>query len=93
MQNEFIQDNLVQGNFVQASSVQDGDSMSCSPEMMRALGVLETVKRAGLMLIPPEPSDEMVEAGVAVSGIGADRVRAVFQAMVAAGALEDRAEL
>jgi hypothetical protein len=30
---------------------------------------------------------------VAVSGIGADRVRAVFQAMVAAGALEDRTEL
>lgn len=73
MQNEFFQDNLVQGN-----SVQDGDRISCSPEMMRALGVLDTVKRAGLMLIPPEPSDEMVEAGVAVSGIGADRVRAVF---------------
>jgi hypothetical protein len=88
MQNEFLQDNLVQGNFVQG-----GDPIACSPEMMRALGVLETVKRAGLMLIPPEPSDEMVEAGVAVSGIGADRVRAVFQAMVAAGALEDRTEL
>jgi hypothetical protein len=88
MQNEFFKDNLVQGNFVQ-----DGDPISCSPEMMRALGVLETVKRAGLMLIPPEPSDEMVEAGVAVSGIAADRVRAVFQAMVAAGALEDRTEL
>jgi hypothetical protein len=88
MQNEFFKDNLVQGNFVQ-----DGDPIACSPEMMRALGVLETVKRAGLMLIPPEPSDEMVEAGVAVSGIGADRVRAVFQAMVAAGALEDRTEL
>lgn len=83
MQNEFIQDNLVQ----------DGDPIACSPEMTRALGVLETVKRAGLMLIPSEPSEEMVRAGVAVSGIGADRVRAVFQAMVAAGALEDRAEL
>ena len=90
MQNEFIQDNLVQGNFVQAGSVQDGDPIACSPEMMRARGVLETVKRAGLMLIPPEPSDEMVEAGVAVSGIGADRVRAVFRAMIAAADIARR---
>jgi hypothetical protein len=34
-----------------------------------------------------------LKAGVAVSGIAADRVRAVFKAMVAAGAVEDRAEL
>ena len=50
--------------------------------MTEALGVLDIVRKAGLMMVPPDPTDEMVEAGMAVSGIGADRVRAVFRAML-----------
>ncbi|GEO38574.1 hypothetical protein SAE02_27220 [Skermanella aerolata] len=46
--------------------------------------MLDVIRRAGLVVVPPDPTDEMVEAGIAVSGIGADRVRAVFQAMLAA---------
>lgn len=74
MQNEIIQDNVVP----------DGDRLACSPVMTEALGVLDIIRKAGLVMVPPDPTDEMVEAGMAVSGIVADRVRAVFQAMLAA---------
>jgi hypothetical protein len=74
MQNEVIQDNVVP----------DGDRLVCSPVMTEALCVLDIIRKAGLVMVPPDPTDEMVEAAMAVPGIGADRVRAVFRAMLAA---------
>ena len=41
-----------------------------------------------LSLVPPDPTDAMVAAGMAVSGISAERTRAVFRAMIDAGAAE-----
>ena len=53
--------------------------------MAHALDVVGLLRDTGLAVIEPEPTSAMVAAGMAASGLGADRVRAVFKAMLAAG--------
>ncbi|QQP90748.1 hypothetical protein IGS68_05855 [Skermanella sp. TT6] len=50
-----------------------------------ALDVLGLLKDCGVTLTEIEPTDAMIAAGMAVSGIGEERTRATFRAMVAAG--------
>ena len=47
-------------------------------------------RKTGLALVPPEPTDEMVAAGMAASGVGAEQVRAVYSAMVDASINEGK---
>ncbi|WP_158045880.1 hypothetical protein [Skermanella pratensis] len=56
-----------------------------SAVMTLALDVVGLLRDTGLAVVEPEPTPAMVAAGVAASGLGADRVRAVFKAMLAAG--------
>jgi hypothetical protein len=61
-----------------------------SAEMEAALSVLDVIGKTGLALVPPEPTDEMVAAGMAVSGVGAEQVRAVYSAMLDASINEGK---
>jgi hypothetical protein len=59
-----------------------------SREMEEALGVLDVLKETGLALVPPDPTDEMVMAGMVASGASAEQTRAVYIAMLASAAKE-----
>ncbi|UEM07966.1 hypothetical protein JL101_034490 (plasmid) [Skermanella rosea] len=56
-----------------------------SSAMTQALDILGQLRDFGVTLTEVEPTDAMVAAGMAVSGIDAERTRAIFRAMVAAG--------
>ena len=73
---------------MQDNNYPTGEHIAPSPEMTLALDFLSTIQQTGLALVPPDPTNTMVAAGMAVSGISADRARAVFQAMIVAGAAE-----
>jgi hypothetical protein len=64
--------------------------VTVSAEMEAALGVLDVIRKTGLALVPPEPTDEMVAAGMAVSGVSAEQARAVYGAMLDASINEGR---
>jgi len=53
--------------------------------MTQALDVISLLKHARLTVVESEPIDAMIAAGMAVSGVSAERTRAVFRAMLAAG--------
>lgn len=55
-----------------------------SPLGERALDMVEYMGKSGLTTTPRDPTDEMVAAGMAVSGISEAQVRAIFTAMIAA---------
>jgi|tagenome__1003787_1003787.scaffolds.fasta_scaffold14845776_1 hypothetical protein len=55
-----------------------------SPLMEHALDMVEFMGRAGLVTVPREPTDGMVIAGMEVSQVAEERVRAIFRAMIAA---------
>ena len=73
---------------MQDNNYPTGEHTAPSPEMTLALDFLSTIQQTGLALVPPDPTDAMVAAGMAVSGISAERTRAVFRAMIVAGAAE-----
>lgn len=56
-----------------------------SSAMTQALDIVGKLRDFGVTLTEAEPTDAMVAAGMAVSGIDAERTRAIFRAMVAAG--------
>ena len=49
-----------------------------------ALGIVGLLRQSGVTMTEAEPTSAMLAAGMAVSGLDADRVRAVFRAMLAA---------
>ncbi|UEM22761.1 hypothetical protein JL100_008450 [Skermanella mucosa] len=51
-----------------------------------ALGIVEVLRDHRITVTEAEPTDAMVAAGMAVSGLGAEQVRAIFRAMLAANA-------
>ncbi|UEM05428.1 hypothetical protein JL101_008325 [Skermanella rosea] len=51
-----------------------------------ALGIVEALRDYSITVTEAEPTDAMVAAGMAVSGLGAEQVRAIFRAMLAANA-------
>jgi hypothetical protein len=55
-----------------------------SPLMVQALDVIGLLMDTGLAVVEAEPNDNMVAAGMAPSGLGEDRVRTIFKAMLAA---------
>ena len=76
----------MQNDTADASGAGDStDVADPSPVMTLALDVVGLLRDTGLAVVEPEPTSAMVTAGMAASGLGADRVRAVFKAMLAAG--------
>jgi len=69
---------------MQQDDIPDGGRTIPSPALVCALNVLSIVKDTGLALVPPDPTDAMVAAGMAVSGASAEQTRAVYRAMIAA---------
>jgi hypothetical protein len=67
---------------------EDASDEACpgsSSVMTQALDVISLLKHARLTVVESEPTDAMIAAGMAVSGVSAERTRAVFRAMLAAG--------
>lgn len=63
----------------------DAACPSPSPLLSQALDVIGLLRDAQLTVVEAEPTEAMIAAGMAVSGICAERTRAVFRAMLAAG--------
>jgi hypothetical protein len=70
---------------MQEDDISDGGEPDSPSPLALALDVLSVLKHAGLTTVECEPTAEMVAVGVAVSGNGPERVRAMFRAMIAVG--------
>lgn len=64
----------------------DGAAVAPSRLLDTALGIVEALRDYNITVTEAEPTDAMVAAGMAVSGLGAEQVRAIFRAMLAANA-------
>ena len=64
----------------------DGAADAPSRLLDTALGIVEALRDHSITVTEAEPTDAMVAAGMAVSGLGAEQVRAIFRAMLAANA-------
>jgi hypothetical protein len=60
------------------------DPAPMSPQAELALDVVEMISKSGLTTIPHDPTDNMIAAGMEVSGVTAEQARTIFKAMLAA---------
>ncbi|NIR46308.1 MAG: hypothetical protein GWN51_16870 [Gemmatimonadetes bacterium] len=52
--------------------------------MEKALGLVDAICAAGLVLVPAEPTTAMLAAGADAGGLAPDAARRVFRAMIEA---------
>jgi len=60
------------------------DQAPLSPALELALDVVDIMRESGMATIPYTPTDDMVNAGIEISGATEEQVRTIFRAMLAA---------